>query len=111
LIKSLFSKYFELAFWLSALIALALCNPSSQAHFTICPLKLMGLTWCPGCGLGHSISWLFHGDLKNSLHAHWLGIPAVVIIVHRIYVLGKEKVFLPPLNGETFMNAFKNNIK
>jgi hypothetical protein len=105
LIKAIFSKYFELAFWLCGLIGLAIGDPASQAHFTLCPLKLMGLTWCPGCGLGHSISWLFHGDLKNSLHAHWLGIPAVIVIVHRIYVLGKEKVFKPATTECFIFNA------
>lgn len=47
----------------------------------------MGIDWCPGCGLGHSISWLFHGNLNNSFHAHWLGFPAVAVILSRIYTL------------------------
>jgi hypothetical protein len=93
LIKSVFSKYFELIFWIAALISLALTNPGAQTHFTLCPLKLLGFTWCPGCGLGHAISFLFHGDIKSSFHAHWLGIPAVIVILHRIYVLAKERLF------------------
>jgi hypothetical protein len=92
LIKQSFNKYFELVFWIAALIALALTNPTpdsyrDQAHFTLCPLKLLGFNWCPGCGLGHAISFLFHGDIRRSFHAHWLGIPALIIIVYRIYVL------------------------
>jgi hypothetical protein len=106
LIKSLFSKYFELVFWVAGLIALAITNPTEQAHFTLCPLKLLGFTWCPGCGLGHSISFLFHGDIKSSFHAHWLGIPALMIILYRIYVLGRMRLTSAPSKsppeGETF---------
>jgi hypothetical protein len=49
----------------------------------------MGITWCPGCGIGHAISWLIHGDLAKSFHAHWLGVPALILIIYRIYVLAK----------------------
>ena len=67
MIKKLFRKYFELVFWLGGLLALALSNPTAAAHFSLCPLKAMGLTWCPGCGLGHSLSFLFHGDIAGRL--------------------------------------------
>jgi hypothetical protein len=87
LIKKNFSKYFELVFWLAALISLALTDPSKASHYTLCPLKLAGITWCPGCGTGHAISYFFHGDINASFHAHWLGIPAVFILMHRVYVL------------------------
>jgi hypothetical protein len=92
LIRSNFFKYFELVFWIAALIALAITNPNGQLHFTLCPLKLLGITWCPGCGLGHAISFLFHGDIRRSFHAHWLGIPALIVILHRIYFLGKRRL-------------------
>jgi len=92
LIKQLFNKYFELVFWIAALIALALTDPTSQAHFSLCPLKAMGFKWCPGCGLGHAISFLFHGDIRRSFHAHWLGIPAVAVILHRIYTLIRQHI-------------------
>jgi hypothetical protein len=93
LIKTVFRKYFELCFWLAALVALAFADPNNQSHFSLCPFKLLGITWCPGCGLGHSISFLFHGDVKSSLHAHWLGIPALIVISYRIYVLGRMRLF------------------
>jgi hypothetical protein len=85
--KRFFSKYFELVFWVAALVSLAFANPAGPVHFSLCPLKAMGITWCPGCGLGHSISWLFRGNVRNSLQAHWLGIPALCIIPYRIYTL------------------------
>jgi hypothetical protein len=91
LIKKIFSRYFELVFWIAALVSLAFTDPAGPAHFSLCPLKAMGITWCPGCGLGHSISWLFRGDIRNSFHAHWLGIPALIIILYRIYTLIVQK--------------------
>jgi len=98
LISALFSKYFELVFWVAGLTSLAIADPfpdnyRNEAHFVLCPLKLLGLNWCPGCGLGHSISFLFHGDFNNSLHAHWFGIPALAIIVHRVYTLTRLRFF------------------
>ncbi|HZY39920.1 MAG TPA: DUF2752 domain-containing protein [Mucilaginibacter sp.] len=92
MIKKLFDRYFELAFWVAGLACLAFTNPTGQAHFSLCPLKLFGFKWCPGCGLGHSISFLFHGDIRGSFHAHWLGIPALIIILYRICVLAKLRL-------------------
>jgi len=84
---------------MAALISLALTSPTGNAHFSLCPLKMLGISWCPGCGLGHAICFLFHGDLKNSFHAHWLGLPAVIIILRRIYILGKMRFFASPEFG------------
>jgi len=93
LIKSIFYKYFELAFWISALISLAITNPAGESHLTLCPFKLLGITWCPGCGLGHAISFLFRGDIRSSFHAHWLGVPALIVILYRIYFLARMRLY------------------
>ncbi|RYU89643.1 DUF2752 domain-containing protein [Mucilaginibacter terrigena] len=82
--RKIFNRYFELIFWIVALACLAFTNPAGESHFSLCPLKAFGITWCPGCGLGHAISYLFHGDIKNSFHAHWLGVPVLVVLVYRI---------------------------
>ncbi|MHB8205860.1 DUF2752 domain-containing protein [Mucilaginibacter sp.] len=95
MIRAFFLKYFELTFWIAALIALGASHPSQATHFTLCPLKLMGITWCPGCGMGHAIAFLLHGDLRNSFHAHWLGVPAFIIILYRIYDLIRQRVSEP----------------
>ncbi|MDB5110411.1 MAG: hypothetical protein JWR67_1525, partial [Mucilaginibacter sp.] len=89
LIKKLIRENFELIFWIAAIISLAFADPSAPPHYSLCPLKLAGITWCPGCGLGHSIAWLLHGNIKNSFHSHWIGIPALLIILYRIYILGR----------------------
>ncbi|SEQ78107.1 DUF2752 domain-containing protein [Pedobacter rhizosphaerae] len=80
----------ELLFWISALVLLATAN-AHEHHFTLCPLANLGFEgWCPGCGLGRSISYIFHGEFANSFKEHWLGFPAVLIIMHRIYTLIKQ---------------------
>jgi len=88
-----FSKYFEITAWISALTLLAFMNPSTDAHYSFCIFKFMGISYCPGCGLGHSISYLFHGNLKASLDAHPLGIVAVPVIITRIYKLSCLHIF------------------
>jgi len=95
LIRTFFLNYFELTFWVSALIALGISYPTQTTHFTLCPLKLMGITWCPGCGLGHSIAFLLRGDVRNSFHAHWMGVPALIIILYRIYDLARQRIAEP----------------
>lgn len=90
---------FELIFWIAALTSLAFCNPDASTHFTLCPFRLLGVTWCPGCGLGHAIAYLFHGELVKSFHAHWLGVPALPIILYRIFVLARLRYFSPLKTG------------
>lgn len=83
----MFRRYFELIFWLASISALALMQPDSNPHFSFCIFKLLGIKFCPGCGLGHSISYLFHGNVKASFASHPLGIFAVIVIQFRIYKL------------------------
>ena len=84
---------FELLFWVAALLLLATTSTSSlTAHqdFSFCPLANLGITWCPGCGIGRSISLLLHGQLQESLSMHWFGIPALLILLYRIFILFKQ---------------------
>ncbi len=83
----------ELFFWTIGLAVLAFSDPGKQ-HYSLCPLKNLGFRYCPGCGLGHSISWLLHGDISASFHAHPLGIFALIVIVHRIFILLKHQYLL-----------------
>lgn len=89
--KSHFFKFtfylpFELTAWLGSILFLAFTAQSST-HFSLCPLDNLGLNWCPGCGLGRSIRFLLHGELLLSLEHHWFGIPAFLILMHRIMQL------------------------
>jgi hypothetical protein len=81
--------HIESIIWLSAFIYLLLINPYSTNHFSFCIYKFLGFDFCPGCGLGLSISYLFHLDFINSWSSHYLGIPAFIIIMYRIIVLFK----------------------
>ncbi|MBK9329375.1 MAG: DUF2752 domain-containing protein [Sphingobacteriales bacterium] len=83
-IKSYFS--FELFFWITALIYLARIHPA-DAHFSLCVFQYLGISWCPGCGIGHSISYLLHGAIIKSVETHWLGTFALLLIVYRILQL------------------------
>ncbi|HMJ48915.1 MAG TPA: DUF2752 domain-containing protein [Ferruginibacter sp.] len=87
--KKYFHNYFEVTAWISALIFLALFDPSTPG-IRFCFFKLIGFQSCPGCGLGHSISWVFHGNIQRSFDAHPLGLMALVIISTRISILFKS---------------------
>ena len=80
---------FEALFWVGALLLLAYADAAAP-HFTLCPLQNAGVTFCPGCGLGRSISLLFHGDIDASFEMHPLGIFAVFVLSFRIVDLTKQ---------------------
>lgn len=84
---------FELAFWILALVALYFGNVDAQS---LCFFRFLGVGWCPGCGLGHSIHASLHLDFATSFSEHPLGIPALLIIAHRI----KQLVSKPTLRYE-----------
>ncbi|MCX6256470.1 MAG: DUF2752 domain-containing protein [Bacteroidia bacterium] len=84
----------EAFIWISALIFFALIHPDENSGFTICPFHLLGFQYCPGCGLGHSISFLLHGKVVPSIDAHPLGIFALPVLIFRIYRLLKLSVKL-----------------
>jgi len=75
--------------WIAAIFYFAFFVNPFETHFTICPLANMGFEHCPGCGLGNSISLLLNGYFTESFNTHVLGIPAIVIIFHRIYTIIK----------------------
>lgn len=83
----------EALMWASGLIYLVFVNPYSAQHFTLCPYKNLGIDFCPGCGLGKSISMFYHLDFIHSLQAHPLGIIAFFLISYRIISLIKRKYF------------------
>jgi len=93
-IKKIASQYFELGSWLLALLYLSLIDPTATDHVQLCIFKWFGFSWCPGCGLGHSVSWLLHGHLQQSWDHHPLGIFALPVLIHRIYILLKN-IFNP----------------
>lgn len=99
----------ELILWSAAIVLLATADTGAgihDHHFTLCPLANMGFSWCPGCGLGRSITQLLQGNIRQSFQYHWLGIPALLLIMNRIFVLGR-KFFKQEINkkskGESYV--------
>lgn len=74
----------EAFIWLGALAFLALSDPSVH-HYTLCPLDNMGFHYCPGCGLGRAIGYIFRLEARESVISHPLGIPAVILMGYRIF--------------------------
>ncbi len=81
---------FEAAVWILGLFFLIFIHSPGDTHFTVCPFANLGFEFCPGCGLGNSISYLFQCDLSASFHAHPLGIFALIIITMRIITIIKN---------------------
>ncbi len=75
----------EALVWSAGLIILALYNPYHGEHMSMCVFNNVGFKFCPGCGLGRSVSYFFHADVIMSFSAHPAGIPAVIILLFRIY--------------------------
>jgi hypothetical protein len=80
-------RFSEPAIWFAALVLLWLTFPVGDGGVTLCIFHHMGITWCPGCGIGRSMAHLMHGNLTASLQAHWFGLPALIIIGYRIITL------------------------
>ena len=75
---------FEGIIWIAGFVYLAFFSSPGQSHFTICPLAHLGINYCPGCGLGNSVSYIFRGEIINSISAHPLGLVAILVISFRI---------------------------
>ncbi|PWD98557.1 DUF2752 domain-containing protein [Marinilabilia rubra] len=100
-------KHLEAFFWIVAILLLAFTNPGGAGHWSLCPIQNMGWDFCPGCGLGHSISWLFRGQFATSLSCHPLGIPAVFILLARSFTLLKSDIHIEhKFNLKHKWNAF-----
>lgn len=80
---------FELLVWVSGLLFLATTS-SGEGHSSLCPLHNLGITWCPGCGLGRSIRHILQGQFSASLDDHWFGFPSLAILFWRIVVLFRK---------------------
>ena len=80
----------ELITWVAGLIYLG-CVPPGNLSF--CMFHILGFHYCPGCGLGHAIYFLFHGDWTQSINAHPLGVFVIGVLLHRIYILIKQSYF------------------
>lgn len=95
----------ETIIWVGGLLFLAINNPIGHDHFTICPIKNLGFSFCPGCGLGESISYIFRLQIIESFNSHPLGIIAFILIINRIVnlllkSLRNYEIYLSKIKGE-----------
>lgn len=74
----------EAGVWLLGLWLLAGMEPTGDHLFSLCPVSWVWQGGCPGCGLGHSIAYLFRGELESSWQAHPLGVPALLLLSWRV---------------------------
>lgn len=86
----------ELLFWTGALCYLACIDPSAE-HMSLCVFRWLGISWCPGCGVGHSISYALHGNWAAAWKAHFFGIPALIILMYRIAELIYHSIKIRPI--------------
>lgn len=89
----LFRNYFEIAAFSLGLLLLALMDPEITSGPGLCLLENTGFAYCPGDGLGHSISYLFRGKFYSAMHSNILGPFAIVIIGGRIGYLIRKNIF------------------
>ncbi|WP_018630828.1 DUF2752 domain-containing protein [Niabella aurantiaca] len=78
-LRSLMLKYGEAVTWGVALILLFFMNTTGT--FSLCPFKAIGISWCPGCGIGHSIHHTLHLHFRAAWQEHMLGIPATAVLI------------------------------
>ncbi len=95
------TKHLEAWFWITAIIILAFSDPVANGHSSLCLIKQLNLGFCPGCGLGHSIAWIFRGEIIKSFQSHPFGIPAIIILMTRSFSLLKDGFSIHQTNNKT----------
>lgn len=87
----------ELFLWVLGVGLLGLMDPEGNHLFSFCPFSWALDNFCPGCGLGHAIAFLFRGELTASWESHPLGVPALAILVYRCGHLLRQHIKLNQL--------------
>ncbi len=87
-----FTNYFEITAFSTGLVLLAFMDPSSASGPSLCLFEQIGISFCPGEGLGHAIAYTFEGDIFNAMRANILGPFTIIILGSRIGYLGYQKV-------------------
>lgn len=91
----------EAFIWPIGIAFLALINLENESsHISICPFAFLGIEFCPGCGLGRSINYLFNLNFSASFSAHPLGLPALLVLLFRSIYLIKSSIKISTYLGE-----------
>lgn len=81
--------HIEWVVFLSGLILMGSMDPTIQGT-SFCLFDLIGIKFCPGEGLGHSIAWFFRGNFQSAYQANLFGPFAVIILSLRILSIWKD---------------------
>jgi hypothetical protein len=81
-IKNIFKLHSEWSILLIGLILLAFMDPTRQS-LSLCLFDVAGI-FCPGEGLGRSISYIFRGMWSEAWNSHPAGFIAVPVLSVRI---------------------------
>jgi hypothetical protein len=81
--------HIEWVVFLCGLVLMGTMDPTVQGT-SFCFFEFIGIEFCPGEGLGHSIAWLFRGEFNNAIEANLLGPIAVIVLSLRILQIWKE---------------------
>lgn len=84
-----FKKHFEWMAFFFGLLLMASMNPG-ETGLSFCIFDRVGIPFCPGEGLGHSIAFIFRGEFKEALEANLMGPAAVVLLSARIVSIWKS---------------------
>jgi|AntRauTorckE6833_2_1112554.scaffolds.fasta_scaffold07284_6 hypothetical protein len=77
------NKHSEWIVFSIGLLLLGTMNPENSG-ISLCFFDFIGIEFCPGEGLGRSISYTMKGDFSSALNAHLAGPAAVGILLSRI---------------------------
>lgn len=87
--RRLFFLHFE---WIALSLGLALMvliDPATNKS-SLCILEFIGVNFCPGEGFGRSVALIFRGEILASFQMHPLGLPGIMILLHRIVSIFKR---------------------
>lgn len=71
--------------WTGALLLPMCIEPGKAEATSLCLFKYLHFPWCPGCGLGNSLAYLYRGELLLSVKTHLMALPALAILGYRWY--------------------------
>jgi len=83
----------EAIIWTGGLLAVGLADPRAESLIELCLFKAVGLSGCPGCGLGHAMGFLFRGEWNLALSSHIFSPVVLVFLLHRIGSLVRSAIY------------------
>ena len=80
-------KFLEAGLWTAGLVAVSVANPWALPLIDACLFEAIGLSFCPGAGLGHAVGFLARGEFQLSFQSHPFALVVVGILIHHIQSL------------------------